>query len=81
MTNLLRNFAILMVIMSCSANNNSFDITSPDERIKLSIFQDNKNYFHYLISFNNEIILDASNLGIEFTNIPDFKNNLKIVSI
>lgn len=81
MTNLLRNFAILMVIMSCSANNNSFDITSPDERIKLSIFQDNKNSLHYLISFNNEIILDASNLGIEFTNIPDFKNNLKIVSI
>ena len=65
------------IFWGCASNNDSVLIDSPDGKIQISV----KNYNHetkYSVSFDDQIVIEESNLGLIFKNGQKFPNRQKI---
>ncbi|MBI9039839.1 glycoside hydrolase family 97 protein [Lutibacter sp.] len=80
MKNYIILFATSIILLSCKINRNNALFENPSKTIKVEFNLTDDNIPYYQVYYNNNKVLDSSQLGIirEDTN---FYNNLKIVSI
>jgi glucan 1,4-alpha-glucosidase len=79
----LNYFLILfscLFFIECGSNNNTFELSSPDEKIKFNFFLSEKGEAGYSVSFNDTRVIDTSFFGFDFKDEVPFKENLEIVN-
>ncbi len=74
--------AFTVFLMTCTSKNPSVNtsITSPDQRIKVNFFLSALGEPHYMVSYNEEILIDSSTMSFDLKGVPPLKGNFKIVS-
>ena len=65
---------------SCSKNLQSFVVNSPNNQIKINIFEDSR-YLKYQVFFEDSLIIDKSKLGFIFKNGNYFPKTEHIITI
>ncbi len=71
-----------MVLISCTtAQQEGVKISSPDNRITLSFDLDQEGKPFYTINFEQQVVIDTSYLGFEFTNAKPLRSNLKLMNV
>ncbi len=69
--------SVMLVIQACSISH-SPELTSPDGRLKASVFLLENGQAAYTISYDDELIIDTSTLGFEFLDQPPLAENLTV---
>ncbi|MBN1377813.1 MAG: glycoside hydrolase family 97 catalytic domain-containing protein [Gammaproteobacteria bacterium] len=71
---------ILTIILICSCSNSeTYSITSPDKKISVTLSLDRKKAVYYTISYNDDVVLQESRLGIKMDD-AEFLDDLDLVS-
>ena len=65
---------------SCSKNLQSFVVNSPNNQIKINIFEDSR-YLKYQVFFEDSLIIDKSKLGFIFKNGNYFPKTEHVITI
>ncbi|WP_431156676.1 glycoside hydrolase family 97 protein [Winogradskyella poriferorum] len=77
----IRVLALLFacLIIGCATNEqSSIEVASPESNIKVHFNVNNSGSPYYLVKFKNEVVIDTSYLGFEFTNADPIGQNLEI---
>jgi hypothetical protein len=73
--------AFTFVFFTCSKKQNQvMEVMSPNTNIKIDFNLNIEGKPFYLITCNNQVVVDTSYLGFEFKDAPAFKKNFKIKS-
>ena len=72
-------FSFLFFIQ-CGSNNNTFELSSPDEKIRINFFLSEIGEAGYSVSFNEKRVIDTSFFGFDFKDEVPFKENLEIIN-
>jgi hypothetical protein len=86
MRNLICLFALSILMLSCQKSpkqtqEDRIVVTSPDQNIELRAGLDARGRAFYQVTYSNEMVIDTSLLGFDFTNKPRLSDNLEIMSI
>jgi glucan 1,4-alpha-glucosidase len=69
-----------LFFIECGSNNNTFELSSPDEKIKINFFLSENGEAGYFISFNDKLAIDTSYFGFDFQDEEPFGNNLEVIN-
>jgi hypothetical protein len=71
---------IAIIVTACTSKELTLEVASPNSDISVQFNLDKDGQAFYLTNFKNEVVIDTSYLGFEFTNASTLKNHLKIVN-
>lgn len=77
-TRLITLFIITILAIASSASAQSLKVSSPDGKIQLTVKDENGP--SYSITFNDQVIIEDSRLGLAFKKAPAFDNSFRIDS-
>ncbi|MGF1555247.1 glycoside hydrolase family 97 protein [Paucihalobacter sp.] len=81
----MKTFIIIFIaaglVLACNTKEAStIIVTSPNDKISVEFNIDDSGHAFYITNFKNEVVIDTSYLGFEFTNAAPLKNDLKILN-
>ena len=59
----------------------SITMSSPNDKVRLEFSVDSKGAPHYKVWYKNKAVVEQSALGFEIQEVPDLKDNFKIIKI
>jgi alpha-glucosidase len=71
-------FLFALIGISLAGNSQELSVSSPDNKIKFSLF--NSNTLNYSVSFGDREIIGRSVMGFEFRNEPAMIGNFEVIS-
>lgn len=71
---------LLVLVLTGCARQDDLEISSPDNRIKVTVSLDKQNTAHYTVAIDSQTVLQSSRLGIAL-NDADFQQGLSIQSV
>ena len=70
-----------LLIVCCTSPNHKAEVTSPDEKIKVSFNVDNEGGMYYSVNINDNTFIDDSQLGFEARDGLNLKDAFEIINI
>lgn len=70
-----------LFIVCCTSPNHKAEVTSPDEKIKVSFNVDNEGGMYYSVKINDNTFIDDSQLGFEARDGLNLKDAFEIINI
>ena len=70
-----------LLIFSCDIMKKLSTVSSPDGNLSVTFSLSDSGNPQYTVQYGEKQIIDTSNLGFEFKNLPPIKNNLQISSV
>ena len=80
--NNMKNLILLLVaisLFSCTKNK-TVRIQSPDGKIQISIGINDSSAVYYTVNFEDSVVIQKSEMGFQFKELPVIGKNLEIVS-
>ena len=75
------SFLSACLFVACSTKDAAIlFVSSPNDKVSVEFNIDDNGQALYITTFKNEVVIDTSYLGFEFTNALPLKNNLKILN-
>lgn len=71
--------AILFCFISCSKEQKSAEVSSPNKNLQITFFLSEDGTPQYKVVRNSKTVIDASTLGFDLKNAPSLAKNFKIV--
>ena len=76
----LFSLATILLFSQCKKEEKSIVIKSPDSKIEMTFLLDKNGQPTYFVKRNEDIIIDTSKMGFEFTDMSPMEKNFKILS-
>lgn len=74
------SFVLLFIFMSACNIPNPMSVSSPDDNVCISFSLSDEGIPQYMISYENQIVIDSSGLGFDFKNYPSLQKNFSVES-
>ncbi len=72
--------SLFIIFLTSCKENTIMEVSSPNQKLKVSCNLTEKGEFYYQVSLKDEVIIDKSSLGFSLENAPNLKGDFKVVS-